>query len=147
MAPTNVHHGRMESRIDNGWCARLGACVVLVVASAFAGCDDDGDDRSNPSGVGNRCASDEDCETGTCFIRGDFGYCTKPCTVEGDTSECPPDSICKPIQGGERRCLLICGSETACGPLERCDRDYCPEGSSCGSVASTSLLACEPTPE
>ena len=135
---------------ERSWSRRtlyLGVGLLLTLASALAGCeDDDDDDRLNPSGVGNRCARDADCETGGCFVRDGFGYCTKACNREGDTTECPLDSVCKPIQGGERRCLLICGSDTACGLLDRCERESCPAGSSCVGVANTTELACEPKP-
>ena len=124
------------------------ALVALFLAvGTHAGCGDDDDQpRGNPSGVGNVCARDSDCETGKCFLRRAFGYCTKSCDREGDTAECPPDSVCKPIQGGERRCLLVCGSQTACASLDSCRPDYCPDGSSCVGVSNTDVLACEPEP-
>ena len=106
--------------------------VVAAIALAHAGCSDD--DDGNPSGVGNYCLDDEDCVLGTCFLRNGFGYCASPCEDEGSTSQCPPDSVCKPIQGGERRCLLVCGSESACRDRDDCGDSYCPAGSSCVDV-------------
>jgi hypothetical protein len=114
----------------------LTAAVPLLVA----GCGDD-----DASGVGNACEVDEDCETGECYLGPGGGYCTSPCSEEGDTSECPTDTICKPIQGGARRCLLICGSESACTDGD-CDDETCPDGSSCVSISGASARACEPDP-
>ena len=124
------------------------ACGLLSLwfLLAHAGCSGD-DDAGNPDGVGNSCVDDGDCETGNCFVRKGFGYCTATCKEEGSTAECPPDSVCKPIQGGERRCLLVCGSESACREQAECGRTYCPTGSSCVDVASSDLSGCEPAPE
>lgn len=99
---------------------------------------------SNP-GVGNACDVDEDCETGTCYVGPGGGYCTTPCENEGSTSECPEDTVCKPIQGGPRRCLLICGSESACAG-GACEDDTCPNASTCVAISNTDVRACEPNP-
>ncbi len=126
--------------------ARLLACLALLLVA----CGDDDDDRQRgdqPDGVGNYCEADEDCETNECYIGPGGGYCTTECTAEGDESECPQDTVCKPIQGGARRCLLICGSASACDELEDCQDDYCPDSSSCVSVSNTDALACEPDPK
>jgi len=66
--------------------------------------------------------------------------------VEGDSASCPVDTVCKPIQGGPRRCLLICGSDTSCGELADCGASFCPSGSSCVEVGDTVHQACEPEP-
>ncbi|MDH5675600.1 MAG: hypothetical protein OEZ06_25985 [Myxococcales bacterium] len=110
--------------------------------------DDDADaagGRGNPAGVGNHCDHDDDCQTGECYIGPGGGYCTSPCASEGDVSDCPADTVCKPIQGGARRCLLICGSDSACD-FDDCAQDYCPSGSSCVGVDNTEHRACEPNP-
>ena len=73
------------------------------------------------------------------------GYCTTECLDEGSESQCPLDTVCKPIQGGARRCLLICGSDSACD-FSDCGTNYCPSGSSCVSVDNTTHQACEPEP-
>jgi hypothetical protein len=112
-----------------------GASLFLLL---FFGC-------GHSSGVGNACSEDRDCATGTCYVGPGGGYCTSPCSEEGDVSECPTDTVCKPIQGGDRRCLLVCGSESACDGGE-CRDDFCPEGSSCIDVGNTDLRACEPNP-
>lgn len=97
------------------------------------------------TGVGNRCNVDDDCETGTCYVGPGGGYCTTPCENEGSTAECPQDTVCKPIQGGPRRCLLICGSESACRD-GACEESTCPDGSSCVAIGNTEVRACEPNP-
>ena len=102
----------------------------------MSGCSDDR--TGNSLGVGNACADAEDCATGECYLGPAGGYCTSPCSEEGDQSECPLDTVCKPIQGGARRCLLVCGSESACGfGPDECGDDSCPAGSSCVSIAET----------
>lgn len=122
--------------------------VLLTLVLLFPACGDGDDDdgSGNPAGVGNYCEVDEDCQTGECYLGPGGGYCTSPCTVEGDTSECPPDTVCKPIQGGARRCLLICGSDSSCQGMDDCPVDWCPEGSSCVTVSDTDHMACEPDP-
>jgi hypothetical protein len=118
---------------------------ALLIALCVACGDDDDDGRGHPQGVGNHCDHDPDCPTGTCYIGPGGGYCTSPCSDEGSTDQCPLDTVCKPIQGGATRCLLICGSSSTCGEKD-CPDAYCPSGSSCVSVSGTSSLACEPNP-
>lgn len=125
-----------------------GLCLVWLIVF---GCGDDdareGDPGGHPDGIGNKCDEDADCETDECYIGPGGGYCTTECADEGSEDQCPLDTVCKPIQGGARRCLLICGSETACdGILDECFDEYCPSGSSCVSVGNTSRHACEPDP-
>lgn len=127
--------------------SKITALFFLCLALSSCGDDDDDGRGGNPSGVGNYCESDADCATGECYLGPGGGYCTSPCSDEGDTSACPLDTICKPIQGGARRCLLVCGSETSCGKLEGCADSYCPTGSSCVSISGSALRACEPNPE
>lgn len=57
----------------------------------------------NPSGVGNSCTKNEDCSTNNRYLGPGGGYCATTCSDEGSTSQCPLDTICKPIQGGARR--------------------------------------------
>jgi hypothetical protein len=121
--------------------------VIMLIVAAVMACSDD-DENSvprNAAGVGNHCARDADCPTGTCYLGPGGGYCTVPCSDEGDTAACPVDTVCKPIQGGPARCLLICGSSSTCGETS-CGDGYCPTGSSCVSVSDTSARACEPLP-
>jgi hypothetical protein len=121
--------------------------VILLVWATLISCSDDDDNGSdNPAGVGSHCERNDQCATGECYLGPGGGYCTSTCSEEGDISECPVDTVCKPIQGGARRCLLICGSETSCGDLNSCEDLYCPQGSSCVSISGSSLRACEPEP-
>jgi hypothetical protein len=122
--------------------------VALLAALwvAAAGCSDDDANFASATGVGNHCRTDGDCRTGECYLGPGGGYCTTLCDVEGDTAPCPLDTVCKPIQGGPRRCLLICGSDTSCGELQDCGAAHCPEGSSCVEVGDTHHQACEPIP-
>ena len=106
-----------------------------------------GASAANPEGVGDACSSDDDCRTGECYVGPDAGYCTTACTMEGSTSECPPDTVCKPIHGDPARCLLVCGSDSACSEDGECPDEACPDGSQCVTVADTSLRACEPNPK
>jgi hypothetical protein len=122
--------------------AAMGA--VFLSALAWGAC---GDDRhGHPDGIGNYCEVDDDCPTYECYIGPGGGYCTSSCSNEGSVDECPEDTVCKPIQGGARRCLLICGSESACDGHDDCAVDHCPPGSSCVSVGNTDHRACEPDP-
>lgn len=140
---------RMASRIRRAslgsWLATV-ALALTGVTITSSGCGDDDDEGGNPAGVGNHCDSNDDCRAGAeCYLGPGGGYCTTPCDLEGDTSACPADTVCKPIQGGPRRCLLICGSDSTC-PEPPCQERYCPSGSSCTDISGTDLTACEPNP-
>lgn len=117
------------------------ASAILVLLLSTVTC---GSDR-HPQGVGNYCEKNADCPTNLCYLGPGGGYCTSPCETEGDTSACPVDTVCKPIQGGPRRCLLVCGSDSTCDK-DTCPTDFCPGGSSCVAVSNTSAKACEPAP-
>jgi hypothetical protein len=117
--------------------------LVVVLALAQA-CTDDVQ-LAGSSDVGARCERDTDCRTGLCYVTRAGGYCTAACEAEGDTAACPRSSVCKPIQGGFIRCLLICGTTAACEGTD-CPMDFCPTGSSCAPVANSMLKACEPSP-
>lgn len=119
--------------------------LIAVFACALLawGCSDD---SGHPQGIGNACAEDADCATGTCYLGPGGGYCTSVCKNEGSTAECPVDTVCKPIQGGARRCLLVCGSDHYCPAGFDCDPSWCPDGSSCVTVSDTTLKGCEPDP-
>lgn len=127
---------------------RSGALLLAVIVASCGGNDSgsEGGSSGNPSGIGNYCEVDEDCPTGTCYLGPGGGYCTSPCSREGETGDCPADTVCKPIQGGPSRCLLICGSESSCRESEPCGSLYCPQGSACVSVDSTEHRGCEPEP-
>lgn len=99
--------------------AVLGALLLSI------GCGDDD--------TAAECDSNDDCATGLCFTESTPGYCTTECTTEGSTEECPDDTVCKNIEGGPARCILVC--ETV---------DDCPSNSDCNPVPGSSLTACEP---
>jgi hypothetical protein len=124
--------------------------VVIAVAVAIVACGDDDNNTGtvggNAAGVGNFCAKNEDCPTNNCYLGPGGGYCTTTCNDEGSIDQCPVDTVCKPIQGGARRCLLICGSKSTCDNPNGCDTNFCPSGSSCTSVSGTENKACEPNP-
>ena len=125
---------------------RVRPVLLLAALSVPAACGDDDDDgRLHRQGVGNYCERDADCPTGTCYIGPGGGYCTAPCSGEGSIDGCPVDTVCKPIQGGPERCLLICGSASTCDETS-CPQAFCPSGSSCVSVSNTTHQACEPEP-
>jgi len=136
-----VHVPSLASRSGSGLLFVLIAIALLSLGLTACGDDDGG----NSSGVGNVCSEDDDCETGTCYLGPGGGYCTSPCSGEGTVDACPEDTVCKPIQGGPERCLLVCGSESACND-GNCPDDFCPDGSSCVDIADTDLRACEPDP-
>jgi len=122
------------------------ACAALLAS----GCGDDEDDGpvgpAHPEGVGNACVENADCPTDNCYLGPAGGYCTSECLDEGSTEQCPIDTVCKPIQGGARRCLLVCGTDHYCPEGTTCTDTWCPSGSSCVSVGNTALSACEPAP-
>lgn len=125
----------------------LGAAFIAIVVVACG--DDDANNGSatgNAAGVGNYCVKNEDCPTNNCYLGPGGGYCTTTCADEGSVDQCPIDTVCKPIQGGARRCLLICGSKSTCDAPAGCDTNFCPSGSSCVSVSQTTNKACEPAP-
>lgn len=127
------------------------AGAITVIGLAACGSDDpaagsSGGGTDNPAGVGNACAKNEDCATSNCYLGPGGGYCTTTCSDEGSTAQCPVDTVCKPIQGGARRCLLVCGSASACDGRSDCASAFCPSGSSCTSVSNTQARVCEPNP-
>lgn len=125
---------------------RLGWVVLGLV---LVGCGDDERypyESDHPEGIGNACQEDADCPTNECYLGPGGGYCTSECQDEGSTAQCPVDTVCKPIQGGARRCLLVCGTDHYCPSGTTCDDYWCPSGSTCVSVDNTELRACEPVP-
>ena len=123
--------------------------LFLAAAAVTIGCgDDDGSydaGRGHADGVGNSCSQDSDCPTDNCYLGPAGGYCTSDCEDEGSTSQCPLDTVCKPIQGGQASCLLVCGSDH-CPAETDCASDWCPAGSNCVSVSDSDTGACEPEP-
>jgi hypothetical protein len=101
--------------------------LALLVLFALSACRC-GTDVAAP------CDSDDDCATGLCFTNTEPGYCTADCVTEGATTECPADTVCKRIEGGDPQCILICD-----------DDNQCPTNSECNDVPSSDgLRGCEP---
>jgi hypothetical protein len=123
----------------------IGVVVSLSALLGWAACGDP-DGEGHPEGVGNYCEVDDDCPTGECYVGPGGGYCTAACSGEGSVDGCPEDTVCKPIQGGPERCLLICGSASACDADDDCGVEYCPDGSACVDVSDTEHRGCEPNP-
>ena len=98
--------------------------TTLAIGAALAACA--------PSDTSAACDEDADCESGECYTDSDPGYCTAECETEGSTEECPTDTVCKRIEGGPARCILICETD-----------DQCPENSDCNSV-NGDIDGCEP---
>lgn len=119
--------------------------TLLFVVGPLCACGDDDEGYGNAAGVGNYCEQNADCQTSECYLGPGGGYCTSPCSEEGSVADCPLDTVCKPIQGGARRCLLVCGSESACD-YDDCQVDYCPDGSSCVDISNSPYKGCEPDP-
>ena len=83
------------------------------------------------SSVGDKCSS------GSCgsdlVCRADFpgGFCSVPCTQEGQTTGCPEDSICT-LQLGALLCAPTCQ-----------DQGDCRETYSCNGLTGSGAKACQ----
>lgn len=99
------------------------ALLLVLLACAACGAHD----------VAASCGDDDECETGLCYTESEPGYCTAECGDEGSTDECPVDTVCKRIEGGPARCLLICEVN-----------EECPPNSDCNNVSDSDFRACEP---
>ena len=105
---------------------RLPIWLIPLAALACGG-------GGGPHDVAGACADDDDCAFGECYTASDPGYCTAECENEGSTSECPEDTVCKRIEGGDPRCLLVCE-----------DDGDCPDNSDCNPISESDLKGCEP---
>ena len=98
---------------------------LVLATSSLLGC--------GSSAVGQACTRNDDCHTGqTCLTSAPEGYCTKPCTQEGEQLECPGDSVCAPHTNA-----LVCST-----PCER--QEDCREGYECTGIANPSTRVCRP---
>lgn len=102
---------------------RMATLLLALLVTASCG----------PRDVAGSCFYDEDCATGTCYTESEPGYCTAVCETEGSTSECPADTVCKRIEGGDPRCILVCE-----------DDEDCPTNSDCNNVPDADVNGCEP---
>ena len=106
---------------------RLLACAFALALTA---CGDD------PPNVGGTCTATGGCDEGLqCDTTVPGGYCTKPCTASGSTSECPEESVCDSVAGTAITCVKICKTADDC----RADQD-------CNGVSGSNLKACKPKP-
>lgn len=104
------------------------ASLTLALVLGVAACGDD------PPNVGATCTSTTGCDEDlTCNTTVPGGYCTTACTMVGETSECPDDSVCDSVTGGGTTCVKLCGSSSDC----RSDQD-------CNGVSGTNKKACKP---
>lgn len=105
---------------------RILAGLILLVAAC----------SSDPPNIGATCTASDGCdEELTCNTAIPSGYCSKPCTTAGSTSECPDDSICDAISGSAVACVKICVTSADC----RIDLD-------CNGVSNSNIKACKPKP-
>lgn len=115
---------RQPSRTAATPLALLFAISLAGMVGLAAGCADD---------VAGTCDSDSDCSTDLCYTQSDPGYCTSECEDEGSRNQCPDDTVCKRVEGGDPLCILICDSD-----------DDCPDNSDCNQVSDADVKACEP---
>lgn len=99
--------------------------LLTLACLLFAACN-------APTGVGNPCTVAADCERGQICATEAGGFCTKPCSIDGNTTECPLSSICTSFQTS-LYCSDICTSKADC-------RDQYD----CVGVSTTTTKACKP---
>jgi hypothetical protein len=110
--------------------------IVLVLLAVLAACGSPSNTQFIP--VGSRCGRDSDCGTSpyTCNLTLPAGYCTKTCSMSD--SDCPTDSKCVVLPGGNQ-CRRGCtGAATDCRVT--------PDGYSCKTAAgvmSSTVLVCD----
>lgn len=102
------------------------AFISAVTISLFlAGC--------GQSSVGRPCTSDQECDFGqSCLTQLPGGYCTKSCSIDGDTRECPGGTVC-----ANHGTALLCSA--TCQQQSDCRAEY-----ECNGVSNSSLKACRP---
>ena len=109
--------------------------LLLLVAGSFSlgllSC------QGNTVGVG--CTSDSECDRGqSCFTNGfPGGYCTKGCTHEGTTTECPNGTICA-------RTSVLSSSTLFCGIWCKGDGECRGGQYTCAATAGSEQKACAP---
>lgn len=115
--------------------------LVALLTGFASGCGttsgEHPDAASGASSVGHACTSNDGCGSGlTCDMTVLHGYCTKSCTMQGATSECPEGAICGGLEGkGYTTCLKICATKADCDPLAT-------DPLECSGVSNSSILAC-----
>ncbi|HYX92998.1 MAG TPA: hypothetical protein VE782_15635 [Myxococcaceae bacterium] len=98
------------------------AAITAAVLSACGG-----------SSIGRTCTQNGDCDNGqTCFLDMPGGYCSKECTIEGQSDECPGGSLCA-TTGTRRLCSDVCTVQSDC----RAEYE-------CNGVTGSSAKVCRP---
>lgn len=77
-----------------GACHRGGGHKSPAAASAWDG---------KPQAFGAICETNEQCQSGACFVGGSQAYCSLPCTKESEATACP-----KPLTSG------VCNKHNFC---------------------------------
>jgi hypothetical protein len=74
-----------------------------------------------PNAVGRTCQTNADCsDTYSCFTQVAGGFCSRGCTAEGETSECPTQSACARVAANTQVCSPICTDDAQCGTGLKC---------------------------
>lgn len=83
--------------------------------------------------VGNECTETANCDSGqTCYTQLPGGYCSKGCSVEGSTTECPGGTVCSNHSN-----ILLCAP--TCQTKEDCRADY-----ECNGLSGSEEKSCRP---
>jgi len=121
---------------------RLGCALFAVLLSVACG-DDDGGSEAIRSGVGDACATTDECvhDDQECLTEFKGGYCGRRDCV--DDADCPQGSACV-MQGASSYCFLVCLDKADCNVRRGVD-----EESNCSSSVdfvddSLSRKACVP---
>lgn len=88
--------------------------VVVALAALFAaGC--------GGSSVGRPCTTDSDCDTGqTCYTDVPGGYCSRGCSAEGSTTDCPGGTVCA-LHSTRLLCSAVCQQQSDCRTEYECN--------------------------
>jgi hypothetical protein len=102
--------------------------VLVTFAFLFCvGCN-------NPTAVGSPCSVTADCDGAHfCDTSTPGGFCTRGCTFQGKTDECPSGSICTFTGTTALVCAPVCATPSQC----RSEYD-------CSPVLNTETRACTP---
>ena len=95
--------------------------ATFILAPGFSGGDDVG--GNGDGGMGDACASNNDCGSGLYCEKDGFpgGYCTASC--DDNASDCPTGSTCFDIGGDTsyQICFLDCDNDSDCRSGSACD--------------------------
>lgn len=102
-------------------CTLLGMASMVSLSSC--GDDDDGGNDALDRGVGDACASADDCleEGQQCLTQFKGGYCgIADCQNDDD---CPIGSACVAHDDGNQYCFLICSDKSQCNHYRPADAE------------------------